>query len=99
MGLTLHYALLLFRIPPANLLVMRKKSIYQYTVFVESCEEGGYFANCPSLPGCHVQGETLEKTLKEMESAIGAYLEDVRDQGETIPKPSQVAIASIGVSV
>ncbi len=79
--------------------MMKKKSIYQYTVFVESCEEGGYFADCPSLPGCHVQGETLEGTLKEMESAIGAYLEDIRNQGETIPKPRQVAIASIGVSV
>lgn len=76
-----------------------KKIFYQYTVFIESCEEGGYFADCPSLAGCHVQGETLEETLKEMRAAIDAYLADLRSRRESIPKPRQVTIASIGVSV
>ncbi|MBI4057021.1 MAG: type II toxin-antitoxin system HicB family antitoxin [Elusimicrobia bacterium] len=76
-----------------------KKRIYQYTVFVESCEEGGYFADCPSLSGCHVQGETLEESLKEMRAAIKAYLDDLKAHHEPIPQPLQVTIASIGVSV
>jgi predicted RNase H-like HicB family nuclease len=78
---------------------MKKKEIYQYTVFIESCEEGGYFADCPSLPGCHVQGETLEETLQEMKAAIDAYLEDLKARHEPIPRPLQVTIASIGVAI
>ena len=76
---------------------MRKAS-YQYTVFIESCDEGGYFADCPSLPGCHVQGETLEETLREMRGAINAYLGDLKARREPIPRPRQVTIASIAVS-
>lgn len=76
-----------------------KKTFYQYTVFIEPCEEGGYFADCPSLPGCHVQGETLEQTLKEMRTAIDAYVEDLKSRREPVPQPKQVTIASIGVSV
>jgi len=79
--------------------IMRKKTIYQYTIFIEPCEEGGYFATCPSLPGCHVQGERLEGTLNEMKAVIDAYLEDLKAHHEPIPKPTQVTIASIGVAV
>lgn len=79
-------------------LFQMKRAVYQYTAFVESCEEGGYFANCPSLPGCHVQGETLEETLKEMRFAIDAYLKDLKARHEPIPKPQQVTIASIAVA-
>mgnify|MGYP001611963438 CR=1 FL=1 len=74
------------------------KMSYQYTVFIESCEEGGYFADCPSLPGCHVQGETLEDALREMRGAIDAYLADLRFHREPIPRPRQVTIASIAGS-
>ncbi len=66
-------------------------------MFVENCEEGGYFADCPSLPGCHVQGETLEETLHEMHKAIEAYIADLRARREPIPRPRQVTIASIAV--
>ena len=76
-----------------------KKVIHQYTVFIESCEEGGYFADCLSLPGCHVQGETLEGTIKEMRAAIRAYLDDLKAHNEPIPKPQQVTITSIGIAV
>lgn len=79
--------------------IVRRKVTHQYTVFIEPCEEGGYFATCPSLPGCHIQGETLEETLKEMKAAISAYLDDLRAHGEPIPKPPSVTIASIGVAV
>ena len=30
---------------------------------VEECEEGGYYAECPAIPGCHVEGETYEETI------------------------------------
>ena len=49
---------------------MSEKKEYRFTVIIEPCEEGGYFAECPALQGCHVQGETYEETLTEMKSAI-----------------------------
>ena len=78
---------------------MKKKVIYQYTVFIESCTEGGYFANCPSVPGCHVQGETLDEALHEMRAAIDAYLQDLKAHRQPIPKPMQVTVASVGVAI
>jgi predicted RNase H-like HicB family nuclease len=61
---------------------MRKKQKYRFTVIVEPREEGGYFAMCPEFPGCHVQGETYEATLKEMNSVINALIEDYKEEGE-----------------
>lgn len=71
---------------------------YHFTVIVEPCEEGGYFAECPSLSGCHVQGETYEETLREMQSAISVFLEDYRKDGEPIPDDS-VTVTSLKVAV
>lgn len=71
---------------------------YRFTIIVEPCEEGGYFAECPSLPGCHVQGETFEKTLEEMRSAVTAYVEDCQKSGESIPDDA-VTVTSLKVAV
>jgi predicted RNase H-like HicB family nuclease len=78
---------------------MKKKNIHQYTVFIEACEEGGFFATCPSLPGCHVQGEGLEETLDEMKVVIDAYIEDLKAHNEPVPIPAQFTIATVGVAV
>jgi len=40
--------------------------VYNYKVVIEECEEGGFYAECPAFPGCHVEGETYEETIKEM---------------------------------
>lgn len=77
---------------------MRKKSEYHYTIFIEPCEEGGYFASCPSLPGCHVQGDTLEETLSEIRGAIDAYLADLKSRREPIPKSQEVTGTTITVA-
>jgi predicted RNase H-like HicB family nuclease len=61
---------------------MKKKHEYRSTVIIEPCEEGGYFGMCPEFPGCHVQGETYEETLKELRSAINAFIEDYKEEGE-----------------
>ncbi len=52
------------------------KKEYSFTVAIEPCKEGGYFGTCPSIPGCHVQGETYEETLRELKAAIKAMIED-----------------------
>lgn len=53
------------------------KSNNQYFgVIVERDEDGFYIAECPSLKGCHAQGETLDETLKNIKEVIELCLED-----------------------
>ncbi len=76
---------------------MDQKEFY-FTIIIEPCEEGGYYAECPSLPGCHVQGETYEETLHEMKNAISCFLEDYQKDGETIPHDA-VTVTSLKVAI
>ena len=34
----------------------------RFRVIVEKAEEGGYIVECPALPGCVSEGETLEES-------------------------------------
>lgn len=77
---------------------MDVKREYRFTVIIEPCEEGGYFAMCPAFPGCHVEGETYEETLNEMRAAIDAFVEDYKQKGELIPE-DDVTITTLKVAV
>jgi predicted RNase H-like HicB family nuclease len=37
-------------------------------------EEGGFWVECPELPGCLSQGETVEETLSMIRDAIRGHL-------------------------
>jgi predicted RNase H-like HicB family nuclease len=43
-------------------------------VVIHEAEEGGYWAEVPSIPGCATQGETLEELTQNLEEAIQACL-------------------------
>lgn len=43
-------------------------------IIVHEAEEGGYWAEVPSLPGCATQGETFEELLQNLYEAIEGYL-------------------------
>lgn len=42
---------------------------------VISKDEHGYFTYCPTLPGCHSQGDTFEESMVNIKEAIELYLE------------------------
>jgi predicted RNase H-like HicB family nuclease len=44
-------------------------------VIVHHAQEGGYWAEVPSLPGCVSQGETVEETTANIKEAIELWLE------------------------
>jgi predicted RNase H-like HicB family nuclease len=77
---------------------MSKRESYRFTVIIEPCEEGGYFATCPAFSGCHVEGETYEETLSEMKAAINAFIEEYRADGEPIPD-DEVTVTTLKVAV
>ena len=72
--------------------------VYDFKVMLEPDETGGYVVSCPSLPGCYSQGNTVEDALENMKEAILLCLEDMESQGEEVPDPSRLLVASVVVS-
>lgn len=49
-------------------------------VIVHEAEEGGYWAEVPSIPGCATQGETFEELLSNLYEAVeGCLAVDIDD--------------------
>lgn len=44
------------------------------TVAVHEAEEGGYWAEVPSIPGCATQGESFEELLDNVYEAVEGCL-------------------------
>ncbi len=55
----------------------------QYSVVVHSAEEGGFWVDVPSLPGCYSQGESVDESLQNVTEAIELYLDVLRDRDGT----------------
>lgn len=41
-----------------------------YPIVLETEPDGGYSIECPSLPGCFSQGDTLDEALANIDEAI-----------------------------
>ena len=53
-------------------------------VVIHDAEEGGYWAEVPSIPGCATQGESFGALLKNLYEAVeGCLSVDVGDVVET----------------
>ena len=61
------------------------KKIYFYSVVIEPLEEGGFFASCPTLQGCHAEGETYGEAIDNIRDVIKAHVELRKKHGEVIP--------------
>ncbi len=64
----------------------RKKILHNYTVVFEREPDGGYHAFCPTLKGCHSQGDSYEEAVENIKEAMALYLESLRANGEIPPK-------------
>lgn len=43
-------------------------------IIEEDKEDGGYVVECPALPGCASQGDTVEEALENIKEAIRGWL-------------------------
>jgi len=66
-----------------------------YVVIVHPAEEGGYWLEVPSLPGCFAQGETLEDLLDEGRGAIRSHLEALAEDGQVVDDRAMIATVSV----
>ena len=69
----------------------------QYTVIVHNSEEGGYWVEVPSLPGCFSQGETIDKALSNVREAIEVHIQGLKDDGQDVPKDEGFVIGRVEV--
>jgi predicted RNase H-like HicB family nuclease len=60
--------------------------------------EGGFFIECPSLPGCYSQGETKDEALENIREAILLTLEDLEELGEPVPVAATPVLSEVSVS-
>ncbi len=73
-------------------------NVYNYKIIIEECEEGGYYAECPALPGCHVEGETYEETVKEMKEAVKGFIQDYKLRNQELPSDNFI-VTSVQIAV
>ncbi|HYE03578.1 MAG TPA: type II toxin-antitoxin system HicB family antitoxin [Phycisphaerales bacterium] len=59
---------------------------------------GGYFVQCPILPGCYSQAETVEECVANIREAIELALEDMAARGESLPPCGPALIAKVTVA-
>lgn len=69
----------------------------EFGVVLKPAEEGGFTVSVPDLPGCHTQGETLEKALDMARDAITGYLQVLEDEGRPLPEPARFERIRVGV--
>ena len=71
---------------------------YKIACVIEK-DEDGYYAYCPQLQGCYVQGATYEEALVNLQDAVKLHIEDRLSQNEPIPSPELINLASIEVKL
>lgn len=71
---------------------------YRFPYLIEQ-DEDGFYAVCPALEGCSTQGDSYEEAVKNITEAIGAYLEDMRENNEEIPTPVVLGLPTVEISV
>jgi predicted RNase H-like HicB family nuclease len=69
----------------------------QYTVVVHSAEEGGYWVDVPSLPGCLSQGETIDEAMNNAREAIELHIQGLKDEGQEVPIEEGLLIGRVDV--
>jgi predicted RNase H-like HicB family nuclease len=62
-------------------------------VILEPSDEGGYTVYVPALPGCISEGDTRDEALKNINEAIGLYLEPVDDDHILVENAELLEIA------
>jgi len=60
--------------------------------------EGGFFVECPALPGCYSQGESVQEALDNIREAILLAIEDLEATDETVPEGGAPLVTQVQVS-
>lgn len=68
----------------------------KFTVLLTPDEEdGGYVAECPAIPGCVSEGDTVEEALANIKEAIEGCLESLAAHQQPLPQDAGVIVATV----
>lgn len=62
--------------------------VYVYPAVFAPCDEGGYMAYFPDLPGTNSQGDDMAEAVKMARNALAMWLDMLKDEGQPFPAPS-----------
>ena len=71
---------------------------FNFPIIVEH-DKDGFFAFCPELQGCYVQGNTYEEALENIKDAIKLHIKDRDEKDEDFNRKESVSIAMVEVAV
>jgi predicted RNase H-like HicB family nuclease len=72
----------------------------RFTVILSpDAEDGGFVAECPSVPGCISEGATVEEALRNIKGAIEGCLESLAAHQQPLPNEGQVIVTTVDVDV
>ena len=66
------------------------QTLQLYPITIEQCAEGGYFAACGVLQGCHAEGETYAEVIANMQSVIEEHIALHKEHGEIVQRVSMI---------
>jgi predicted RNase H-like HicB family nuclease len=73
-------------------------NIYRFSVIIEK-DKDGYYAFCPEMQGCYIQGETYEEVIVNIKDALRLHIEDRIADGEAILQAESVSLTSMEIAV
>jgi predicted RNase H-like HicB family nuclease len=66
--------------------MIQMKHLYHINIF-PSKDSDRWIAHVPDLRGCSAHGDTPEEAMREVQIAIGLWLDVAREDGDPIPEP------------
>ena len=70
---------------------------YEYPAVISySKDDNIYYVDFPDISGCFTDGKTLRESLDNAEDALNTMLSYKENQGNLIPKPSEINSIYLG---
>jgi predicted RNase H-like HicB family nuclease len=60
---------------------------------IHPAEEGGYWAEVPSLPGCLTEAESLEELKSNLLEAVQGWMEAAQERAQKLLEPNSSLLA------
>lgn len=70
----------------------------EYTIIIHPAEEGGYWVEVPTLPGCFSQGESIDEAMRNIKEAIELHIEGLMEEHESVPIENDLIIGRIQIT-
>jgi len=69
----------------------------EHMILIHRAEEGGFWSEVPTLPGCFSQGETIEETINNSKEAIELHIQALIADTAKIPVEEDLIISHVKI--